>query len=79
MWINSPLGKWEQDARVNQALRDAEQRRAHQATEDAGLDAPSATLIRSVRAGLRWHVDLARRALGLIWLWPADPSAPHAS
>lgn len=66
MWINSPLGKWEQDARVNQALRDAQRRRAHQATEDAGLGAPSATLIRSVSARLRWHVDLARRALGLV-------------
>ena len=27
MWINSPLGKWEQDALVEKALRNAEQRR----------------------------------------------------
>jgi hypothetical protein len=27
MWINSPMGKWDQDALVEKALREAEQRR----------------------------------------------------
>jgi hypothetical protein len=27
MWINSPLGKWDQDALVEKALGDAERRR----------------------------------------------------
>jgi hypothetical protein len=63
MWINSPLSKWDQDALVNKALRDAERRR----TLAAAGDADGGTM----GAGLRWPADLTRRTVDVLQMWLA--------
>ena len=63
MWINSPLGKWEQDTRVNDALRSAERMRA---LEEAGYERSAARrggLLEAASARLHW---LAARTRGAV-------------
>ena len=62
MWINSPLGKWEQEARVNKALLDAERMRAQEAGGDAGA-AWSGGLLTGASARLLWLAACTRGAV----------------
>jgi hypothetical protein len=63
MWINSPLGKWEQDARVDEALRSAERMRAQEEAGDAGGAARRGGLLEAASARLH---RLAARTRGAI-------------
>jgi hypothetical protein len=66
MWINSPLGKWDQDARVEKALGDAERRR----TLEAGRGAVEGYRIgepgRSAIARLGWQEASISRAANAV-------------
>ena len=63
MWINSPLGKWEQDTRVSEALRSAERMRAQEEAGDAGGGARRGG---SLEAGSLWVNWLAARTRGAV-------------
>jgi hypothetical protein len=63
MWMNSPLGKWEQEARVNEALRDAERIRAQEEAGDADGATRRGGPLKAVSARLHW---LAARARGAV-------------
>ena len=47
MWITSPLGKWEQETRMDKALRDAERMRAQEEGHDAGSRAGFGSVLRA--------------------------------
>jgi hypothetical protein len=49
MWMNSPLGKWEQETRVEKALRDAARMRTQEAAGDGGGTAWRARLLNAAR------------------------------
>ncbi len=62
MWINSPLGKWEQNARVKMALSAAERMRMlDEAQADDGGSGLSAVLY-GVKARLPWQAKRVRQA-----------------
>ena len=63
MWINSPLGKWEQENRVKKALQDAERLRAQEECGDAGGSASGGSLLVAASDGLHW---LAARTRGAV-------------
>lgn len=76
MWINSALGKWDQDARVKSALRDAEQRRLAENAQDPGEGALIARLVSSASGRLRGPEGLGRRVVDATRSWlgiPLDP------
>ena len=66
MGINSPLGKREQDARVNKALRDAERMRTLEKAQDADGEARMGSLLNAATVRLRWLVAPAQRAVDVI-------------
>jgi predicted 2-oxoglutarate/Fe(II)-dependent dioxygenase YbiX len=77
MWINSPLGKWEQETRVKEALQEAERLRAQEEAGDAGRAARRADPLSVASAGLH---SLGARILGAaetIQTWLAAPAAPR--
>lgn len=63
MWINSPLGKWEQENRVKKALGDAERLRVQEEVGDAGDSASGGGLLIAASARLHW---LAARTWGAV-------------
>jgi hypothetical protein len=73
MWINSPLGKWEQEARVNKALQDAERLRAQEAGNDADGAAWSGGLLITASARLDWLAARTRVAVQSIQMRLAPP------
>ena len=75
MWTNSPLGKWEQDARVKKALRDAKRMRTPEEAEDADGAAGIGTLLHATSVGLRWLAAPTHRAVDVIRTWLAAPAA----
>ena len=68
MWMNSPLGKWEEEARVNKALQDAERMRAQEEGGDADGAARSGGL-------LQWLAARSHGAVESIQLRLAAPAA----
>jgi hypothetical protein len=77
MWINSSLGKWDQDARVNNAFRDAERRRMVEDAQHPGDGALSGRLVNSVRSRLHWPGDLSRRVVDVVRSLVGTPSDPQ--
>ena len=75
MWINSPLGKWEQEARVNKALRDAKRMRAQDADGEAGGTAGRGGLLVAASAHLHWLAVRSRGAVQSIQMRLAAPAA----
>jgi hypothetical protein len=55
MWINSPLGKWDQDAFVEKALGDAERRRMLEAGRGAGEASRIGELLSTAISCLGWQ------------------------
>ena len=62
MWINSPLGKWDQNALVEKALGDAERRRMLEAGRGAGEESRIGELFSSAIARLGWQEASIGRA-----------------
>jgi hypothetical protein len=77
MWMNSPLGKWDQDARVNKALVDAERIRTLEEAEDADGAARDGSLLNAASVRLRWLWASIQRAAAVIRTWLAAPAAPQ--
>jgi hypothetical protein len=77
MWINSPLGKWEQEARVNKALRDAERMRALEEAEEADGAARIGSLLNAASVRLHWLAAPTRRAADVIQTWLAASAVPQ--
>ena len=77
MGINSPLGKWEQDARVNKALHDAERMRTLEKAQDADGATRLGSLLNAASVRLRWLAAPAQRAMDAIRTWLAAPEAPQ--
>jgi hypothetical protein len=75
MWINSPLGKREQDTRVNEALRKAERMRAQ---EEAGDAEGTTSRGGPLEAASVWAHWLAARTRGAIEGIQRSLSAPAA-
>jgi hypothetical protein len=75
MWINSPLGKWEQDARVNEALRRAERIRAQEEAGDADGAARRGGLLEAASARLHRLAARTRGAIEGIQTSLTDPAA----
>ena len=75
MWINSPLGKWEQDARVNEALRSAERIRAQEEAGDADGAARRGGPLEAASARLHSLVARTRAAVEGIQMWLAATAA----
>jgi hypothetical protein len=75
MWINSPLGKWEQENRVNKALEDVERLRAQEEGGDAGGTAGRGGLLAAASAGLHWLAVRTRGAVQSIQMRLAAPAA----
>jgi hypothetical protein len=74
MWMNSPLGKWEQEARVNEALRSAERMRAQEEAGDDGA-ARRGGLLMAAGVWLHWLAGRTRGAVESIQMWLAAPAA----
>jgi len=66
MWINSPLGKWEQETRVNEALRSAERIRALEEAGDADGPARWGGLLQAISVRLHWLAARTRAAVDSI-------------
>jgi hypothetical protein len=77
MWMNSPLGKWEQEARVKEALQEAERLRAQKEVGDAGRAAGRAVPLSVATAGLHWLGARIRGAAETIQTWLVAPAAPQ--
>lgn len=77
MWINSALGQWDQDARLQSALRDADRRRMLGAAGGSDAGGGIGSLLNSTSARLHRQVDLARRAVNLIWPRLETPTGPR--
>jgi hypothetical protein len=77
MGINSPLGKWEQDARVNKALHDAERMRMQEKAKDADGEARLGSLLNAASLRLRWLAAPAQRAVDVIRTSLAARAAPQ--
>ena len=77
MWINSPLGKWEQEARVNKALHDAERMRTPEEPEDADGAAGIGSLLNAASVRLRWLAAPTQSAADVIRTWLAAPATPQ--
>jgi hypothetical protein len=75
MWMNSPLGKWEQDSRVKQALADAERMGMLEEANNADGAARSGRLLNAASVRLRWLALPAQRAVDVIRRWLAAPAA----
>jgi hypothetical protein len=75
MWINSPLGKWEQDTRVNEALRSAERIRAQEETGDAAGAAGRGGLLEAASVWVHWLAARTREAVESIQTSLATPAA----
>jgi hypothetical protein len=73
MWINSPLGKWEQEDRVNKALDDAERMRTQEEDGDAGGTAGRGGLLVAASARLHWLAARTRGAVQSIQMRLAPP------
>ena len=73
--MNSPLGKWEQDARVRKALQDAERLRAQEEGSDDGGTAGRGGLLAAARARLHWLAARSRGAVESIQMRLAAPAA----
>jgi hypothetical protein len=69
MSINSPLGKWEQDTRVNEALRAAERMRAQEVAGDADGAASTGGLVNVASAGLHWLAARTGAAVESVQMW----------
>jgi DNA-binding transcriptional ArsR family regulator len=65
MWINSPLGKWDQDALVAKALQDANRRRMLGEAYDANLTSRTSRLDYA-RATLRRELKRIHQAVDLV-------------
>jgi hypothetical protein len=74
MWINSPLGKWEQESRVDKALDDAERMRMLEEAKDADGAAGSGGLLKAAGVGPRWLAAATQRAVEVIRTWLAAPA-----
>ena len=77
MWINSPLGKWEQEVRVNKALRGAERMRAQEEVGDAGGAARVGSSLDAAGVSLQLLVARAGGAVEVIQAWLATSAAPR--
>jgi hypothetical protein len=77
MWINSPLGKWEQENRVNKALQDAERLRAGEEDGDADGEARSGGLLNVASGGFHWLAARTRGAVESIQSRLATPATPQ--
>ena len=75
MWINSPLGKWEQEARVDKAQQDAERMRMQEKAKDADGAARSGSLLNAASVGVHRLAAAAERAADVIRAWLAAPAA----
>ena len=80
MWINSPLGKWDQDALVEKALGDAERRRMLEASRGDWEghrigDILSAPVRRLGRHATPMHraMDTVRSMLGALLVQEREP------
>lgn len=75
MWINSPLGKWEQENRVNKALDDAARMRAQEKDLHVSDSARRGSLLGAASAPLLWFAAATRETVQSIQIWLAAPSA----
>jgi hypothetical protein len=75
MWINSPLGKWEQENRVNKALDDAERMRVQGEAGDDGGTAGRGGLLNAASVGLHWLAAHTRAAVESVQMRLAAPAA----
>ena len=66
MWINSPLGKWDQNALVEKALGDAERRRMLEAGRGAGEEPRIGELLSSAISRLGWQEASIIRAANAV-------------
>ena len=73
--MNSPLGKWEQEDRVNKALQDAERLRAQEEAGDASAETSRGGLLVAAGAGLHWLAAHARGTIQSIQMRLAAPAA----
>lgn len=76
MWMNSPLPKWDQDARVKKAHRDAERLRVEEEAGDADGEAKRDTPL-VAEGGLHWLAARARAAVESMQTRFAGPAAPR--
>jgi hypothetical protein len=77
MWMNSPLGKWEQETRVDEALRDAERMRAQEEAGDADGAARRGGPLNIASVALHWLTAGTRGTIENIQTWLAAPAAPQ--
>jgi hypothetical protein len=75
MWMNSPLGKWEQDARVKKAIDDAERMRTLEEASNADGAARIGSLLNAASVRLRWLATPIQRAVDVVRTWLAAPAA----